>query len=88
MQKKVCIDVLVLTSVKSAGRCKQDKGCLELTKALPGDHGSTPYFLRSLADRKKQYAPLIFMRVNSELDLRSSIDQRQFLPQRCYSALL
>ena len=66
----------LLTSGKSAGRCKQDKSCLErheLTKALSVDHGSTPCFFWSQTDRKKQYFSLIFMRGASELDLRSSI---------------
>lgn len=65
MQKKVCIDVLyssLLTSVKSAGRRKQDKGCLEqceLTKALPAECGSTPCFFWSQKDGKNNI-PLLF----------------------------
>lgn len=82
----------LLTSVKSAGRSQKDKGCLEqheLTKALPVDHGSTPDFFWSQTDRKKT----ILLSYLHERSLWAGFkilnqNQRQFLPQRCYSALL
>lgn len=65
MQKKLCIDALyvsLLTSIKSAGRCKQDEGCLEqceLTTALPVEHGPTPCFIL-VSKRQKSNIPLLF----------------------------
>lgn len=82
----------LLTSVKSAGRCQKDKGCLEqheLTEALPVDHGSTPDFFWSQTDRKKT----IFLSYFHERSLWAGFkilnqNQRQFLPQRCYASAL
>lgn len=85
MQKKVCIDALyasLLTSIKPAGRCKQDKGCLaqhELTKALYVEHGSTPCFI--LVSKRQKSSILIFMSrpwmKSCELDLKLSMRIRE-----------
>lgn len=62
----------LLTSDRSAGRCKQDKGCLdqhELTRALSVDPGSSPCFFWSQTRKNKA----IIMRGASEMDLRFHI---------------
>lgn len=83
MQKKVCIGVFyapLLISIKSAGRWKQDKGCLEqreLTKDLLV-YSMLHFHLKNI---EKQYASHIFMRgawmKSCELDLKLSIKTRE-----------